>query len=78
MSNLVSRVNDRLVELRLNVDKAYRDIAKAEKIAAKEKQPIPRHQMDQLVAAVNYAKLEVRGCEITLAAVSKYPPLRSY
>ncbi len=75
--NLVSSVTYRLSQLRLDVDKAYKAISRAEKAAQKDKQPVPRFQMDRLVEAVNYAKMEVRSCEATLAAVSKYPPLRS-
>ncbi len=64
------------VELRrLKVAAAYGVLRKEERIAAKEKRPIPRLQLAQIHEAINYAKADAEGACISLEAALKYPPL---
>lgn len=74
--SLIDRLRVRLELLRIQVGVAYKAVAKAEKEAAKDKLPVPRHLMDRLVETVSAAKLECYSVEASLCGVSKYPPLK--
>lgn len=72
---LGSRLRERVLACQLGIGAAYKAIARAEKEAAKNKQPVPRHILDKLNEAVAQARLECYSAEASLAGASKYPPL---
>jgi hypothetical protein len=59
------------------VGTAISAIARAERVAKRDKSSIPPFQMEKLVAEVKYCRAEVASAECSLHAAKRFPPCQS-